>query len=153
MSKPDTHRLLRAESLTAIGLFAGAAALLFPTAELKPISALLPATMLISVMVLAMILLVVDQRHASAGEEAARMTKAPKRVFLAFVLIVAYALSVDYVGFYISTAISIPLVAYIFGYRNPLGLAIATIIVLGTIYLIFGFAMHQEFPTGRFWPK
>ena len=153
MSKPEPHRLLRAESLTAIGLFAGAAALLFPTADLKPISALLPATMLISLMVLSAVLLIVDQRKASAGEAATSMTKAPKRVFWAFVLIVAYALSVDYVGFYISTAVSIPLVAYIFGYRNPLGLALATLIVLGTIYLIFGFAMHQEFPTGRLWPK
>jgi hypothetical protein len=55
------------------------------------------------------------------------------------------------VGFYISTAVSVPLVAYAFGYRNPLGLAIAAVIVLVAIYLIFGFAMSQEFPAGRLW--
>jgi hypothetical protein len=153
MPKPDTHRLMRAETMTAIGLFFAATCFLFPTAELKPISALLPATMLTAILVFAGILLIADQRKAAAGEAAKPVTKAPKRVLWAFLLIVAYALAVDFVGFYISTAVSIPVVAYAFGYRNPLGLAIATLIMLSMIYLIFGFAMSQEFPAGRLWPK
>ena len=153
MSNSDTHRLLRAETLTAIGLFLAAAGLLFPTAELKPISALLPASMLIAMMVFAVILLIADQRKAAAGEAAEKVTKSPKRVLWAFFLIVVYALSVDFIGFYVSTAVSVPLVAYLFGYRKPLGLAVATAIMLGMIYLIFGLAMSQEFPTGSLWPK
>lgn len=153
MPKPDTHRLMRAETLTAIGLSAAAAGLLFPTAELSPISALLPATMLIAMMVFSAVLLIADQRKAAAGEAAQRVTKAPKRVLLAFFLIVAYALAVDFVGFYISTAVAIPLVAYAFGYRDSLGLVIATLITLTAIYLIFGLAMSQEFPAGRLWPQ
>ena len=45
---PDSRkkRFLRPETLTAIGTIIAAAALLFPTAELRPISALLPAAML-----------------------------------------------------------------------------------------------------------
>ena len=151
MSKTDTSRLKRAETLTAVGIIVGAGGLLFPTAELKPISALLPATMLIAMIVFATILLIADQRKAAAGDAAQPMMKAPKRVFWAFVLIVAYSISVEFVGFYISTAVVIPLVAYAFGYRNPLGLAIATLIVVGMIYLIFGLAMSQEFPAGRLW--
>lgn len=153
MEKADTPRLMRAETLTALGMIAGAGGLLFPAAELKPISALLPVSMLISIVVLSTILLIADQRKAAAGEAAKPMTKAPKRVLWAFVLIVAYAVSVDLIGFYISTTVIIPLVAYAFGYRNPLGLAIATIIVVGMIYLIFSFAMSQEFPVGQLWPK
>ena len=153
MPDSNTHRLLRPESLTAIGLFVAAAGLLFPTAQLQAISALLPATMLIAIMVFAVIMLVTDQRRAAAGEAAQRVTKAPKRVLWAFLLILAYALAVDFVGFYVSTAVSIPLVAYLFGYRNPLGLAVATVIMLTMIYLIFGVAMSQEFPAGRLWPK
>jgi hypothetical protein len=42
-------------------------------------------------------------------------------------------------------------VAWIFGYRNPLGLAVATLVVVGAIWLIFGLGMSQEFPAGRFW--
>jgi putative tricarboxylic transport membrane protein len=151
MSKPATHRLLRAETLTAIGIFVAAAAFLIPTTDMPPLSALLPAAMLISLLVLSAVMLIADQRKAAAGEAAQPMTKAPKRVLGAFVLIVLYALSVDLVGFYISTAVSVPLVAYAFGYRKPLGLAAATLIVLAMIYLIFGFAMSQEFPSGRLW--
>ena len=70
-----------------------------------------------------------------------------------YCLIVAYALSTDFVGFYLSTAVSVPLVAWVFGFRHPLGLAVATVIVVGSIWLIFDFGMSQEFPIGRLWKE
>ncbi|WP_417721546.1 tripartite tricarboxylate transporter TctB family protein [Salipiger sp.] len=150
---PDhrNHRLVRPETLTAIGLIAVSAGLLIPAAGLRPISALLPAAMLIGLLILAAIMLVKDQRKAAAGEAAQPMTKAPGRVLGAFGLIVLHAVAVDLIGFYPSTALSVPLVARVFGYRHPLGLAIATLIVLASIWLIFGLAMSRDFPTGRFW--
>lgn len=151
MAQMGFHRLLRPESLTAIGIVLVSAGLLLPTLEMRPLSALLPAAMLISLILLAAWMFVNDQHSASKKEAAKAMTKSPKRVLGAFVLVVLYALSVDFVGFYTSTALSVPLVAYLFGFKNPSGLAIATIIVLSVIYLIFGFAMNQEFPTGRLW--
>jgi putative tricarboxylic transport membrane protein len=153
MSKPNTPRLMRPETLTAIGLFAVASGFVLPTTDLPPLAALLPGAMLASLLVLAVVMLILDQRKAAAGEDAQPMTKAPKRVLGAFLLIVLYAILVDFVGFYISTAVVVPGVAYAFGYRNPLGLAVATFIVLAAIYLIFGFAMSQEFPAGRLWMK
>lgn len=153
MSAPDQSRLLRPETLTAVGIFLAAAAFIPPTFNLPFMSAMLPAAMLIALMVLACFLLASDQRKASAGDLAAPMTKSPKRVLGAFMLIVLYALSVEFIGFYVSTAISIPLVAWAFGYRNPVGLALATLIVVSAIYLIFGFAMSQEFPAGLLWGK
>mgnify|MGYP005989831483 FL=1 len=92
-----------------------------------------------------------DQRKASAGTTAEPMTTAPKRVVGAFALVVAYALATDFIGFYVSTAIIIPLVASSFGYRSLLGLTVATVSVLTTIWLIFDFGMSQDFPTGRLW--
>lgn len=151
MSDPHGNRLLRPETLTALGTILVAAALLMPTYALRPISALLPAAMLIGLIVLSAILLISDQREASAGEPPVKMTRAPKRVAGAFLLIVAYAVAVDLAGFYISTAISVPLVSWVFGYRNPLGLAVATVIVLGAIWSIFDFGMSQDFPSGRLW--
>lgn len=151
MAQMGFHRLLRPESLTAIGIVLVSAGLLLPTLEMRALSALLPAAMLISLILLAAWVFVSDQRSASQNENAKAMTKSPKRVLGAFVLVVLYALSVDFVGFYASTALSVPLVAYLFGFKNPFGLVIATIIVLSVIYLIFGFAMNQEFPTGRLW--
>ena len=153
MTQFNIHRLLRAESLTAVGVFIIAAGFLVPTARLQPISALLPAAMLISLMVLSVLLLIADQRKAGAGVPADRMTKAPQRVFAAFGLVVLYALAVDLIGFYPSTALSVPLVAYAFGYRDIKGLALATVIVLAVIYLIFSLGMSQEFPDGRLWSR
>ncbi|MBO6519231.1 MAG: tripartite tricarboxylate transporter TctB family protein [Rhodospirillales bacterium] len=151
MSKSHSPRLLRPETLTALGTIVVAAAFLFPTASLKPISALLPGAMLIGMALLSVLLLISDQRKAGSGEEAQSMTSAPKRVFGAFLLIVSYALSTDFIGFYVSTAVAIPLVAYVFGYRSLPGLALATVIVVGAIYLIFDFGMAQTFPSGRLW--
>jgi putative tricarboxylic transport membrane protein len=151
MSEPGASRLSRPETLTAIGIIIVAGAFLFPAFALKPISALLPTAMLIGMIVLGAALLLIDQRKASAGEAAEPMTKSPRRVAGAFLLILAYAIATDFIGFYVSTAVTIPLVAYIFGFRNPLGLLAATVIVVGTIYLIFDFSMSQEFPTGLLW--
>ena len=151
MSERTPNRFLRPETLTAIGIVVAAAGFLVPTFDLRPISALLPAAMLIGLIVLSVALLVRDQRKASAGGDAAAMTKAPGRVAGAFLLIVAYALATDFIGFYAATIITIPLVAFAFGYRNPFGLALATAIVVGTIWLIFDFGMSQDFPVGRLW--
>ena len=151
MTDQPKNRLIRPETLTALGIVVVAAGFLIPTYALRPISALLPAAMLVGLIVLALALLTTDQRKASRGEPAVAMTKAPKRVAGAFLLILGYALAADFIGFYVSTAVTIPLVAFAFGYRNPLGLAIATVIVVGTIWAIFDFGMSQDFPTGRLW--
>ena len=47
MSEPHKNRLLRPETLTALGTIIVAAALLVPTFGMRPISALLPAAMLV----------------------------------------------------------------------------------------------------------
>ncbi|MEZ5837043.1 MAG: tripartite tricarboxylate transporter TctB family protein [Geminicoccaceae bacterium] len=153
MSEHPTHRLARPETLTALGIIAVAAFFIIPTMDLQPISALLPVAMLSGMVILAVLLLIADQRKAVAGEAPEPMTKAPKRVLGAFALIVAYAIATQFIGFYLSTAISVPLVAFLFGYREPFGLALATVIVVGAIYLIFDFGMAQDFPSGSLWQK
>lgn len=152
---PDRRksRLTRPETLTALGTVVVAAGFLVPTFDMRPISALLPAAMLIGLIVLSALLLVTDQRKAAAGDEAKPVTQSPKRVIGAFLLIVAYAVATDFIGFYVSTVVTIPLVAWLFGYRNPVGLLMATVIVVGTIWLIFDFGMSQDFPAGRIWGR
>lgn len=151
MSTCILTRALRPETLTAIGIFVVSGGFLSITAGLDPLSALLPAVMLVCLMVLAVLLLIMDQRHAMAGQAATPATKNPGRVIAALALVVLYTISVDVFGFYPSTAVFVPLIAYLFGYRDLRGLALATAIVLAGIYLIFSFAMAQEFPVGRIW--
>lgn len=153
MSEPRNNRLLRPETLTALGIIVVAAAFLVPTFDMRAMSALLPAAMLVGLIILSVLLMVADQRKAAAGDGAKPMMEAPKRVAGAFLLIVVYALGTDFIGFYISTVVAVPLVAFIFGFRNPLGLTVATLIVVGSIWLIFDFGMSQEFPIGRLWEE
>lgn len=150
MTQRNPHRLLRAETLLGIGLFITAAWFLVPALSMTAMSALLPAAMLVALMLFALIAIVKDQRHASASLPYQRVFKAPGRVSGAFVLVTLHAVCVDLLGFYVSTAIFVPLVAWLFGYRSSRGLAIATVIVLIAVALIFSFAMSQEFPRGRF---
>lgn len=153
MSTGLLARVSRPESLTAIGIFVLSAGFLSLTAQLDPLSALLPAVMLSALMLLSFLLFLVDQRHASAGQAPVAATKNPKRVMAALALVVLYTISVDLLGFYPSTAVFVPLVAYLFGYRDLRGLMLATVIVLAGIYAIFSFAMAQEFPLGLVWTK
>lgn len=151
MSLLSAHRLRRPETLVAIGLVLAAGGLLLPATALPPLSALLPATMLAALLVLGTIMLVRDQRRAAAGAAPTPLARSPGRVLGAFALILLYALAVDGIGFYPATALAVPLIAAAFGYRSPLGLALATLLVLSGIWLLFDFVMDQSFPTGRFW--
>jgi putative tricarboxylic transport membrane protein len=151
MTDGPTPRYLRPESLTAIATFVVAAGFLIPTAELSPISALLPFAMLGGLMVLSIALLIVDQRKAAAGKPAEKMTQSPLRVLAAFAAIAVFVVAVHFLGFYPCTIVSVPLVAWTFGYRSLPGLALATLIVVGGIYLIFSVAMAQDFPPGILW--
>ncbi|PRD42460.1 hypothetical protein C5748_16930 [Phyllobacterium phragmitis] len=153
MSETRPSRLTRPETVTAIGILIVAGAFLVPALELKPISALLPVAMLIGLIVLSLALLFKDQRKAALGENARPMMKVPSRVASAFLLIIGYVVATDLIGFYLATTITIPLVAYAFGYRSVPGLLAATAIVVGAIYLIFDFAMAQQFPAGIVWGR
>lgn len=149
MSSSPWRRLWRPTTLSALGTLGLVAALVQPTQKLPAISALLPGAMLATLALLAVFLLVSDQRQAWQGQAAEAINQSPSRVLGAFALILAYALCVDGLGFYPSTAVAVPLIAFAFGYRQLRGLAIATLVVTGGIYLIFSYAMAQEFPLGH----
>lgn len=153
MQDRSFRRFLRPESLTAAATFFVSAAFLIPAVQLSPISALLPVAMLGALMVLALAMLILDQRKAAQGVAAERVTRAPGRVVAAFAMIVLYSCAVELIGFYPSTAVAVPVAAYAFGYRHLPRLALATLIVLAAIYLIFGFAMSEQFPAGLLWSK
>ena len=149
MSSTHWGRLLRPATLTALGTLGLASVFVPSTLTLPAISALLPGAMLATLALLAVLLLISDQRQAQQGQASEVISQSPKRVLGAFALILAYALCVDGLGFYPSTAVAVPLIAFAFGYRQLRGLAIATVVVTGGIYLIFSYAMAQEFPLGH----
>ena len=92
MTAPERSRFTRPETLTAVGLVILAAIFLVPTFGLSPMSALLPAAMLIGLIILGLCMLVKDQRAATQGVPAKVVLSAPKRVLGAFALVFLVAL-------------------------------------------------------------
>lgn len=153
MSISIWQRCMRPTTLTALGTWALVGVFVPSTLRLPSISALLPGVMLAALVVLALLLLIRDQRDAATPTSTDANRHSSSRVLIAFVLIVGYALAVEWLGFYPSTAVGVPLTAFVFGYRQKLGLLLATLIVTCGIYLIFSLAMAQEFPSGLVWSR
>ncbi|PVA07519.1 tripartite tricarboxylate transporter TctB family protein [Thalassorhabdomicrobium marinisediminis] len=129
----------------AVSIIAGSLALLGNAISLPTMSALLPVTMLVCLIILAATLIATQYLRRESLPEDLEIGQ-PWRVLGAFAALMLYVLAVQYIGFYTSTIMMIPIVAWSFGYRSLRGLALATAIFIGGIYLIFSIFMGQRFP-------
>lgn len=129
----------------AVFIVAASAAFLILSLDLPAMSAILPVAMLSAMIGLGILLIVTQYLRRDSLEDNLDFGK-PSRVIGAFAAIVVYALAVQFLGFYLSTIVMILVVAWAFGYRKWFGLALATAIFVGGIYLIFSILMGQRFP-------
>lgn len=150
MSDKVRGSLLGADGIAAIVIMLGASALLVEAARMPTMSAMLPIAMLVFLIGLAATMLVKNVTAQRRGVVQARLVQRPKRAIGAYFAIVIYSLLVSLIGFYTSTVLMVPLVGWIFGYRNLPRLMLATAIFVGSIFLIFNLAMGQEFPVEFF---
>ena len=150
MSDKVRGSLLGADGIAAIVIMLGASALLVEAARMPTMSAMLPIAMLVFLIGLAATMLVKNVTAQRRGVVQARLVQRPKRAIGAYFAIVIYSLLVSLIGFYTSTVLMVPLVGWIFGYRNLPRLMLATVIFVGSIFLIFNLAMGQEFPVEFF---
>lgn len=141
---------LGAEGIAAIVIILGASALLVEAVPMPTMSAMLPIAMLVFLIGLGAIMLVRNVIVRRKGVVQERLVRRPKRAIGAYFAIVIYTLSVSLIGFYTSTVLMVPLVGWIFGYRNLPRLMLATAIFVGSIFVIFNLAMGQEFPVEFF---
>lgn len=140
---------LKAEISFAAFIAFGCAALMPMAFDLPTMSALLPLAMLALLIVLGMTIAIT--MYLRRGSLSGTLDIGhPLGVFATFGAIIGYSLAVQYLGFYTSTVIMIPLVAWVAGYRKPAGLALTTVLFTGMIYLIFSFLMGQRFPSEFF---
>jgi len=58
--------------------------------------------------------------------------------------------AVDLVGFYPTLVIGLPLIAYLFGFKNLKYLVISTALISAIIFSLFDVVMMKEFPLGIF---
>jgi len=141
---------LGAEGIAAIVIILGASALLVEAVPMPTMSAMLPIAMLVFLIGLGAIMLVRNVIVRRKGVVQERLVRRPKRAIGAYFAIVIYTLSVSLIGFYTSTVLMVPLVGWIFGYRNLPRLMLATAIFVGSIFVIFNLAMGQQFPVEFF---
>jgi hypothetical protein len=113
-------------------------------------SMMLPVAMLLA-MILLSSAIIIRSYIAPVPETSGTPFFVAKRKFLSAVaIIIIYALAVEFVGFYTSTVIMVPVASWVFGYRSPAGIALATTIFVGGIALIFLVLMNRSFPTEFF---
>ncbi len=71
----------------------------------------------------------------------------PGRFALGFLMTVAYVLGCEYVGYYTSSVIFIPVAAYALGLRRPLMIGITTVLYCLTIYGVFEILFGRPLPS------
>lgn len=129
------------------------AALLAPTRAMPVMTALLPVAMLGALIVLAALMIA---RALLGGRNARKIAPrypvfANVGAFLGIVAAIAlYMAGVVMLGFYTSTALMIPAVAWCFGYRDIKRLLLADLIFTGGLAVIFVVLMGQELPAEFF---
>ena len=70
------------------------------------------------------------------------------KVSLMFIYSIVYLLAVNWVGFFSTTIVAIPIMTWLLGVRKPSTIIIATGIVVFFIYLIFKIFLKVPFPEG-----
>jgi putative tricarboxylic transport membrane protein len=152
MNNNNTKPLSRPMIIIALCIFIASAAFLSPALALNVNASLLPVAMLVAMMVLAVFLLIAEFNAAKNGSEVKKPSiQSRGRVFGALLSVFLFVTCVDLFGFYLTTAVFVPVAAYLFGCRNVKVLLAADVIVVVGIYLIFGIAMAKAFPTGVIW--
>lgn len=147
--KPD-NVALRPDNIAAVICIAASASLLTLSLKMPKMSALLPTAMLVAMIVLSLALIARGLVGASHEKPRAGVFVSLHRFFWAISSVLGYVVAVDFIGFYTSSVIMIPAVAWIFGYRNPWRLALATVLFVGGTALIFQVGMNREFPAEFF---
>jgi hypothetical protein len=145
MTNQTGSPILQPDNIAGVVLIAVCVWLLTKVIDMPEMSALLPMAMLGAIIVLSALMILRNIFKAKATAIKPVFTSLPR-----FLLVVSsvglYVLAVANIGFYTSTLIMLPTVAWLFGYRSPKGIALATVIFVGGIALIFLGLMNQSLP-------
>lgn len=139
--------------VAGVGIMIGAGLLLLQTTEIPASSALLPIAILGALVVLAVLMILRVLVGASSKRPATPRYKVftDRRRFVGVISCIAiYIVGVALLGFYTTTAVMIPVVAWCFGYRNVKRILLADLIFTGGLAVIFVVLMGQELPAEFF---
>ena len=74
--------------------------------------------------------------------------RSPRSFFFAVVAIVAYGAAIPRFGFFPASALFMPLLALLLGYRRPLFIILGTGVILSFVYLVFVYFLGVPVPQG-----
>lgn len=89
-----------------------------------------------------------DAETSSKSQESFHITTNPKPFWTLFIVLLVYSGAFPYLGFYVSSAIFLPLTMLILGARNPITIVLTTAGVLGFVYGVFETLLEVYMPTG-----
>jgi len=98
--------------------------------------------------VLAVILIVWSVIHAKTPSGEVVNVKVFKNPMLTFLMILAYVLLLDKIGFFVASAIFMLGFMFFMGHRRWLTMILTTVGMLGFIYLLFIYELHVTLPHG-----
>ena len=75
-----------------------------------------------------------------------QITDTPLRFWSLLLLMVVYALLLQHLGFYLASALFLPLTMYVLGYRRPWLILLTSSGVLLFVYLVFGLILEVPLP-------
>lgn len=75
---------------------------------------------------------------------------AVKRAYLLSALIILYAVGLHYLGFIISSLITIPIIMWVMNEKRAKTLALATVLIIVCIYISFDIVFNSPLPTSVF---
>lgn len=73
-------------------------------------------------------------------------------VAVTIMLTFVYVFSIQFLGFFIASALFVPLVTWLLGYRRPILIAVVTAVFIGLLYLIFIRLVRTPLPGGTLIP-
>jgi len=83
-----------------------------------------------------------------AETEKMTIAKVPMRFWGLFVLLLAYSVSLPYLGFYLASALFLPLAMLLLGAKKPLSICLTSAGVLMFVYLVFAKLLEVPLPEG-----
>ncbi len=83
------------------------------------------------------------------SSETFHLSKNPKPFWTLFIVLLVYAGAFSYLGFYLSSAIFLPVTMFLLGARNIISIALTTAGVLTFVYVVFERLLEVYMPLGE----
>lgn len=136
---------------TGAVFFLGSGILLTQARMLPAGAAFLPSIALAAIMFLSAIMIwrgIRRMRAGMPGGGSKPFISSPARLLTGIVAMGLYIAAIEMVGFYPSTALFVPLTAYVLGARNPVTLATAAVGFVLFAYVVFDLLFERVMPQG-----